>query len=136
MGLVYSALTLSDTFVSITAMLLVSRPIASPILSCFLQYFLVRLYFTINKEQVDQRNILTLLQKKVKYGVPNMTAISICESVFNDRLLAIELAQILSDANIGTDKILNMLKAHSEEIFSCLDSYPEYFKDRLSVLMK
>ena len=39
-------------------------------------------------------------------------------------------------ANIGTDKILNMLKAHSEEIFSCLDSYPEYFKDRLSVLMK
>ena len=62
--------------------------------------------------------------------------ISICESVFNDRLLAIELAQILSDANIGTDKILNMLKAHSEEIFSCLDSYPEYFKDRLSVLMK
>lgn len=89
-----------------------------------------------NEEQVDQRNILTLLQKKVKYGVPNMTAISICESIFNDRLLAIELAQILSDANIGTDKILNMLKAHSEEIFSCLDSYPEYFKDRLSVLMK
>mgnify|MGYP001024765384 FL=1 len=89
-----------------------------------------------NEEQVDQRNILTLLQKKVKYGVPNMTAISICESVFNDRLLAIELAQILSDANIGTDKILNMLKAHSEEIFSCLDSYPKYFKDRLSVLMK
>lgn len=89
-----------------------------------------------NEEQVDQRNILTLLQKKVKYGVPNMTAISICESVFNDRLLAIELARILSDANIGTDKILNMLKAHSEEIFSCLDSYPEYFKDRLSVLMK
>lgn len=30
-----------------------------------------------NEEQVDQRNILTLLQKKVKYGVPNMTAISI-----------------------------------------------------------
>ena len=89
-----------------------------------------------NEEQVDQRNILTLLQKKVKYGVPNMTAISICESIFNDRLLAIELAQILSNANIGTDKILNMLKAHSEEIFSCLDSYPEYFKDRLSMLMK
>ena len=47
-----------------------------------------------NEEQVDPRNILTLLQKKVKYGVPNMTAISICESIFNDRLLAIEMAQI------------------------------------------
>ena len=89
-----------------------------------------------NEEQVDPRNILTLLQKKVKYGVPNMTAISICESIFNDRLLAVEIAQIISDVNIGTDKILNMLKAHSEEIFSCLDSYPEYFKDRLSVLMQ
>ena len=88
-----------------------------------------------NEEQVDPRNVLTLLQKKVKYGVPNTTAISICESIFNDRLLAIEIAEILSDANIGTDKILNMLKAHREEIFSCLDSYPEYFKDRLSVLM-
>ena len=52
------------------------------------------------------------------------------------RLLAIEMAQILVDVNIGTDKILNMLKAHSEEIFSCLGSYPEYFKDRLSVLMQ
>ena len=89
-----------------------------------------------NEEQVDPRNILTLLQKKVKYGVPNMTAISICESIFNDRLLAIEISQILFDVNNGTDNILDILKAHSEEIFSCLDSYPEYFKDRLSVLMQ
>lgn len=88
-----------------------------------------------DEEQIDPRNILTLLQKKIKYGVPNMTAISVCESIFNDRLLAIEIAQILSDENIGTDKILNMLKVHSEEIFSCLDYYPEYFKDRLTVLM-
>ena len=89
-----------------------------------------------NEEQVDPRNILTLLQKKVKYGVPNMTAISICESIFNDRLLAIEISQILFDVNIGTDKIFNVLKAHSEEVFNCLDSYPEYFKDRLSMLMR
>ena len=88
-----------------------------------------------DEEQIDPRNILTLLQKKIKYGIPNMTAISICESIFNDRLLAIEIAQILSDENIGTDRILNMLKVHSEEIFSCLDYYPEYFKDRLTVLM-
>lgn len=81
------------------------------------------------------------MQKKLQADmllllINELLVISICESVFNDRLLSIELAQILSDANIGTDKILNMLKAHSEEIFSCLDSYPEYFKDRLSVLMK
>lgn len=87
------------------------------------------------EEQINPRNILTLLQKKIKYGVPNMTAISVCESIFNDRLLAIEIAQFLSDENIGTDKIINMLKVHSEEIFGCIDYYPEYFKDRLTVLM-
>ena len=89
-----------------------------------------------NEEQANPRNILTMLQKKVKYGVPNKTANSICESIFNDRLLAIEISQILFDVNNGTDKILDILKAHSEEIFSCLDSYPEYFKDRLSMLMR
>ncbi len=89
-----------------------------------------------DETQVDPRKLLTLLQKKVKYGVPNMTAISICESVFYDRLLSIEFAQILSDTNIGADKILNKLKFHREEIFSCLNSYPEYFRDRLSVLME
>ena len=65
-----------------------------------------------------------------------MTAISICESIFNDRLLAIEISQILFDVNIRTDKIFNVLKSHSEEVFNCLDSYPEYFKDRLSMLMR
>lgn len=88
-----------------------------------------------DEEQLDPRNVLTSLQKKVKYGVPNMTSISICESIFNDRLLAIQIAQILCDENIGTDKILNMMKVYSEEIFSYLDLYPEYFKDRLTLLM-
>lgn len=87
-------------------------------------------------EHFDPRNILTVLQKKVKYGVPNVTAISVCESIFNDRLLAINIAKILSDDNIETDKILNVMKNHSEEIFSFLDPYPKYFKDKLSVLMQ
>ena len=39
-----------------------------------------------NEEQANPRNILTMLRKKVKYVVPNMTAISICESIINDRL--------------------------------------------------
>ena len=86
-------------------------------------------------EHFDPRDILAVLQKKVKYGVPNMTAISVCESVFNDRLLAVKISQILSDENIETDKILNVMKDYSEKIFSFLDSYPKYFKDKLSVLM-
>lgn len=77
-----------------------------------------------------------MLQKKVKYGVPNVTAISACERVFNDFLLAIKISQILSNENIEMDKILNVMKNYSEEIFSFLDPYPKYFKDKLSVLMQ
>lgn len=88
-----------------------------------------------DEEQMDPRNKLALLQKKVKYGVPNMTAISVCESIFNDRLLAIQIAKILCDENIGTDKILNVVKTHREEIFDVLNEYPEYFADRLKLLL-
>lgn len=88
-----------------------------------------------NEEELELWNILTLLQKKVKYGVPNRTAISICESVFNDRLVAMQIAGILRDESIGTDKILSMMKIHGEEIFECLNSYPKYFKDRLTLLI-
>lgn len=88
-----------------------------------------------DEEQVDPRNLLTLLQKKVKYGVPNMTLVSVCESVFNDRLLAIQITQILCNESVGIDKILNMMKIHRDEIFNCLDTYPKYFKDRLTLLM-
>lgn len=77
-----------------------------------------------------------MLQKKVKYGVPNVTAISVCERVFNDRLLAIKISQILSNENIEADRILKVLKDYSEEIISFLDSYPTYFKDKLSVLIQ
>lgn len=89
-----------------------------------------------DEEQLDPRNMLTLLQKKVKYGVPNMTAISICEIIFNDRLLAIQIANILCDENIGMDKILNIVKKHSDRILNCLDTYPKYFSDRLTLLLE
>lgn len=89
-----------------------------------------------DEEQLDPRNMLTLLQKKVKYGVPNMTAISICEIIFNDRLLAIQIANILCDENIGMDKILNVVKKHSDRILNCLDTYPKYFSDRLTLLLE
>lgn len=65
-----------------------------------------------------------------------MTAISICEIIFNDRLLAIQIANILCDENIGMDKILNIVKKHSDRILNCLDTYPKYFSDRLTLLLE
>ena len=89
-----------------------------------------------NMSQVDPRNILTILQKKVKYGVPSITAVSVCEKIFNDRWIAMEIVQILQDENIGTDRIVRMLKGHKEAVLNALDVYPGYFKDRMEFLLR
>ena len=89
-----------------------------------------------NVPQVDPRNILTLLQKKVKYGVPSITAISVCEKIFNDRWIAMEIVKILHNENIGTDKIVRILKGNKGTVLNVLNEYPEYFKDRMEFLLK
>ena len=89
-----------------------------------------------NDEQVDPRNTLMILQEKVKYGVPNITAISICEKIFNDRLLALKLTEILDDENIPPDRIVRRLKRKQETILSVLEEYPVYFCDRIKFALR
>lgn len=89
-----------------------------------------------NDEQVDPRNTLMILQEKVKYGVPSITAVSICEKIFNDRLLALKLTEILDDENIPPDRIVRRLKRKQETILSVLEEYPVYFCDRLKIALR
>ena len=55
---------------------------------------------------VDPRKTLSILQKKIKYGVPTQTAISICEKVFNDRILSQKITSVLGDDSIEIDRIV------------------------------
>lgn len=82
------------------------------------------------------KNMLNILQKKVKYGVATQTAISICETIFYDRILATKLTNILGDNNISSDKILETIAQRKEEIFASLAQYPEYFANRLKFLLQ
>ena len=43
------------------------------------------------------KDMLNILQKRVKYGVATKTAVSICETIFNDRVLATKLTNIIGD---------------------------------------
>ena len=85
--------------------------------------------------QVDHRENLTILQKKVKYGVPSLTAISICEQLFNDRILSLKIANILSDDNIDGDRIVRAIEFCEDDILNLLSDYPQYFTDRLKSLL-
>ena len=88
-----------------------------------------------NETLVDPRKSLSMLQKKTKYGVSQLSAISICEKIFNDRLLATKISEIIADENVGTDKILEIVKNFKDDILKVLDDYPEYFKDRINLLL-
>lgn len=81
------------------------------------------------------KDMLNILQKRVKYGVATKTAVSICETIFNDRILATKLANIIGDDNISSEKLLEDIKHNKEEIFSKLEQYPAYFEDRLKFLL-
>lgn len=84
---------------------------------------------------VDPRPLLALLQKKIKYGVCTQTEITICEKVFNDRIIARKITHIIQDKNIDVDKIIRILGFYKDDIFSLLADYPEYFTERLEFLL-
>ena len=87
----------------------------------------------IFKDKLDLQ--LTLLQKKVKYGVPSLTAVSICEKVFYDRLLSVKMAELLDDNCILEDDVIIRLRQRKEDIEELLNVYPDLFwKRTISVL--
>ncbi len=85
---------------------------------------------------VDPRNTLSILQKKIKYGVPTQTAISICEKVFNDRILSQKITSVLGNDSIETDKIVRTIQFCDTLVLDVVEGYPEYFKDRINYLIK
>lgn len=82
------------------------------------------------------KNMLNVLQKKIKYGVATQTAMSICETIFYDRILTTKLTNILGDDDVSSEKILEAVAQCKEEIFVCLAQYPAYFEDRLKFLLQ
>ena len=79
---------------------------------------------------------LLLLQRKLKYGVCSETAISICEKVFNDRLLANSIAEQIGAESIDTNHIIDALKMCKEKILGFLSVYPTYFSVRINWICK
>ena len=76
------------------------------------------------------------MQNKIKYGVSSQTAISICEKIFNDRVLAESISKIVQSNTVDTDNILSVIKDYEDDVFTLLNKYPEYFNDRLNYLLR
>lgn len=87
-------------------------------------------------DAIDPRKTLSILQKKIKYGVPTQTAISICEKVFNDRILSQKITSVLGNDNVETDTIIRLIQFCDTLVLDVLEDYPEYFKDRVDYLIR
>lgn len=79
---------------------------------------------------------LLMIQKQIKYGVKSTTSISICEKVFNDRIVSNLITEIIGNALIEEDKIINVIRYFEDTIISELQEYPSFFTDRIRFLNK
>lgn len=72
------------------------------------------------------------LQKQLKYGVKKQSEIVFCESVFNDRRLAVKLMEKTGLSDIPTDSLTLkiLMKDKSESCVDFLKDYPDYVLTR------
>ena len=90
---------------------------------------------TEDESAINLYNTLNIIQKKIKYGVSTQTAISICEKVFNDRIIAAKIVEVLGNNQIQADDIIQVLEFHGDKIRDILSRYPEYFMDRFNFVV-
>lgn len=71
--------------------------------------------------------LLKLLQKRMRYGLPSQNAIVVYELGFSDRFIAMDLANSLGNQNINSMGVKNMITQRSSSIEQKIMSYPSYF---------
>lgn len=114
--------------------------LCSKLVSYEFSFFIGNIIDVIDTDDDENRALLVskllLLQRKLKYGVCSETAISICEKVFNDRLLANSIAEQIGAESIDTNHIIDALKMCKEKILGFLSVYPTYFSVRINWICK
>lgn len=114
--------------------------LCSKLISYEFSFFIGNIIDVIDDDDDENRALLVskllLLQRKLKYGVCSETAISICEKVFNDRLLANSITEQIGAESIDTNHIIDALKMCKEKILGFLSVYPTYFSVRINWICK
>ena len=104
-------------------------------ISFYLSFLIGNIIDYLDSESVNLDK-LQLLQQQVKYGVNTETAISICEKIFNDRIISNLITYKLGDSRIDKEHILKYVKYHYDMINKLLEQYPSYFNERITFLLK
>ena len=81
-------------------------------------------------------NRLQLLQKRIKYGLPTETTITLYELGFPDRAISQDLAESLNLSVTQKKDIVYLLRQDRDRAITVMEKYPSYYLERMSKLLQ
>lgn len=91
---------------------------------------------TLDKDGTgDIVNSLQLFQKRLKYGLPCETTISLYELGFSDRVIAQDIATSLNLNATQKHDLLKVLKKDREGAKAVMEKYPKFFQERMNEIL-
>ncbi len=89
------------------------------------------------EESDDATKLLAELCKRMRYGLPSRSSITIYEAGFSDRVISLGLANALNGFTIkNKTHFRRIAKANTSKLMDFLDEYPRVFIDRMYELTK
>lgn len=91
-----------------------------------------------NSELLDTTipNSVRMLQKRIKYGLPDSLSVRLYELGFADRVISQELKEFLSDKSVPNNYMLiQEFNRNADALSGIFDQYPAYFSDVLGKYM-
>ncbi|EKG7654086.1 DEAD/DEAH box helicase, partial [Salmonella enterica] len=84
------------------------------------------------KEAGELISKLQLFQKRLKYGLPTETAISLYELGFSDRVVSQGIAKEMGLIETQKDDLINTFKQKRDAASATIEKYPSYFHERMN----
>lgn len=79
---------------------------------------------------------LAILQKMIKYGVSSHFQILICESLFDDRILAKQLDDAFGKFITNEKDLKQYMAANHKKVSTILKQYPDYFRCKFRLFIR
>jgi POLQ-like helicase len=80
----------------------------------------------INPEITANLEQLKFFQKRIQYGLPNISSIVIYELSLSDRVIAIEISQVIG-SELNRMQVIQEFKEKRELLTAILKKYPSFF---------
>jgi POLQ-like helicase len=78
---------------------------------------------------------LSVLQKRLKYGLPDMRSVVIHELGFADRVVSIELSKVLEDVPLDRKSVTRAIRRNEQRVRTVISKYPSFFGEILNSLL-